>query len=87
MRHLFLQIICRLSNFVSCLQEIFTFSVYVHKKISFCHHDQTSLNQLPPLPKNDVALKPLPLLSERNNTALVTAVISVTANDSVTISF
>ena len=34
-----------------------------------------------------LALKPLPLLSERNNTALVTAVISITANDSVTISF
>ena len=34
-----------------------------------------------------LAWKPLPLLSERNNTALVTAAISVTANDSMTISF
>ena len=32
-----------------------------------------------------MALKPLPLLSERNNTALVVAVISVTVNDSITI--
>ena len=31
--------------------------------------------------------KPLPLLLERNNTALVTVVIFVTANDSITISF
>ena len=35
MRHLFLQIICRLSNFVSCLPEIFIFSVYVDKKSVF----------------------------------------------------
>ena len=34
-----------------------------------------------------MALKPLPLLSERNNTTLATVVISVTAKDSVTISF
>ena len=34
-----------------------------------------------------LGVKTAPLLSERNNTRLVTAVISVTANDSVTISF
>ena len=34
-----------------------------------------------------LGLKPLPLLSERNNTALATLFISVTANDSITISF
>ena len=34
-----------------------------------------------------LAWKPLPLLSERNNTVLATVVISVTAHDSVTISF
>ena len=35
MRHLFFQIICRLSNSVSCLPEIFTFSFYVDKKSVF----------------------------------------------------
>ena len=34
-----------------------------------------------------LAWKLLPLPSERNNSALVTAVISITANNSVTISF
>ena len=34
-----------------------------------------------------LAWKPLPLLSERDNTALVTVVMSVTAKNSVTISF
>ena len=36
-----------------------------------------------------LAWKPLPLLSERNNTALATIVmqLSATANDSITISF
>ena len=36
---------------------------------------------------HSLAWKLLPLLSELNNTTLVTAVISVTANDSVMITF